>query len=82
MSQLASHNKFKHKLYRDSSIIVLVTFGVLILSGICGIAIVDILNQYGYVYEGSSFGKIFFETVYICIHSVFRLEAHFSRRTG
>ena len=60
MSQLASHNKFKHKLYRDSSIIVLVTFGVLILSGICGIAIVDILNQYGYVYEGSSFGKIFF----------------------
>ena len=64
MSQLASHNKFKHKLYRDSSIIVLVTFGVLILSGICGIAIVDILNQYGYVYEGSSFGKIFCECFY------------------
>ena len=58
MSQLASHNKFRHKLFRDSSIIIIVTFAVLILSGICGIAIVDILkNQHGYQYEASSFGK-------------------------
>ena len=62
MSQLASHNKFRHKLFRDSSIIIIVTFAVLILSGICGIAIVDILrNQHGYQYEASSFGKSKFQ---------------------
>ena len=55
MSQLASHNQFKHKLFRDTSIIVFVTFAVLILSGICGIAMVNIISNYGYQYVASSF---------------------------
>lgn len=57
MSQLASHNKFKHKLFRDTTIIVIVTFAVLILSGICGITMVNIVSHSGYNYVASSFGK-------------------------
>ena len=59
MSQLASHNKFKHNLFRDTSIVVIVTFAVLILSGICGITLVNVISHSGYKYVASSFGKLF-----------------------
>lgn len=55
MSQLASHNKFKHNLFRDTSVIIIVTFAGLILSGVCGITLVNIMNHSGYHYLGSSF---------------------------
>lgn len=55
LSQLASHNKFKHKLFRDTTIVILVTFLVLILSGICGITMVNIISHSGYQYQASSF---------------------------
>ena len=57
MSQLASHNKFKHNLFRDTSIVVIITFAVLILSGICGITLVNVISHSGYKYVASSFGK-------------------------
>ena len=57
MSQLASHNKFKHKLFRDSTIVVLVTVLVLVLSGISGIAIKNLINHSGYQIVASSFGE-------------------------
>ena len=59
MSQLASHNKFKHNLFRDTSIVVIITFAVLILSGICGITLVNVISHSGYKYVASSFGKFF-----------------------
>ena len=62
MSQLASHNKFKHRLFRDTTIVIIVTFTVLILSGICGITMVNIISHSGYQYVGSSFGKTYFLT--------------------
>ena len=69
MSQLASHNKFKHNLFRDTSIVVIVTFAVLILSGICGVTLVNVISHSGYKYVASSFGKLFFCNEFIKITS-------------
>lgn len=55
LSQLASHNKFGSKLLRDTTIIVVTTLTVLILSGITGVAIVNLIRQSGYEYTVSSF---------------------------
>ena len=57
MTQLASHNKFRHKLIRDSTIIVIVTLAILILSGLLGVAMVQMINHRGYEYKVSAFGK-------------------------
>jgi solute carrier family 6 (neurotransmitter transporter) len=55
--QLSSHNSFKHRLLRDTTIIVVVTLVVLILSGLVGVAIVMLIRSSGYDYTVSSFGK-------------------------
>lgn len=54
--QLASHNKFKHNLRRDTTIIILVTLLFLVVSGILGVAIHKLLETSGqYTYIPSSF---------------------------
>ena len=58
MTQLASHNHFRHKLIRDSTLIVIITLAVMILSGLLGVAIVQMINHRGYEYKVSSFGKL------------------------
>lgn len=57
MTQLASHNKFRHPLIRDTSLVALVTLVVLVLSGLVGVVIVQLVNGSGYEYGVSSFGK-------------------------
>lgn len=54
--QLASHNKFKRNLRRDTTIIILVTLLFLVVSGILGVAIHKLLETSGqYTYIPSSF---------------------------
>ena len=56
--QLAAHNKFRHNLRRDSTIIILVTFIFLTVSGILGVAIHKLIETSGqYTYIPSSFGE-------------------------
>ena len=57
MLQMASHNRFKQPLARDSLIIVILTLAILILSGIIGVSTVSLINSFGYEYTASSFGK-------------------------
>ena len=54
---MASHNRFKQPLARDSLIIVILTLAILILSGIIGVSTVSLINSFGYEYTASSFGK-------------------------
>ena len=50
-------NPFKHRLLRDTTIIVFITLVILILSGIVGVAIVLLIRSSGYDYVVSSFGE-------------------------
>nr|CAH7720223.1 unnamed protein product [Callosobruchus chinensis] len=53
--QIASQNKHKHLLQRDSSLVIVVTFTVLILAAFLANTCVLILSSYGYSYIPSSF---------------------------
>lgn len=58
--QIASHNKHKHLLQRDSSLIAVITFAILLLAAFLANTCVQILRSNGYNYLPSSFGKCFF----------------------
>lgn len=60
--QIASHNKHKHLLQRDSSLIAVITISVLLLVAFLANTCIQILKSYGYSYYPSSFGK-FTETL-------------------
>lgn len=55
--QIAAHNKHKHLLQRDTSIVIILTFVVLFLGAFLANTCVQILRHHGYVYTTSSFGK-------------------------
>lgn len=55
--QIAAHNKHKHLLQRDTSLVVILTFVVLLLGAFLANTCVQILRHHGYVYTTSSFGK-------------------------
>jgi len=55
--QIASHNKHKHLLQRDSSLIAVITISVLLLVAFLANTCIQILKSYGYSYYPSSFGK-------------------------
>ena len=54
--QLSSHNRFRHRVIRDTTVVVIVTLVVLVLSGLLGVAITHMLNP-RYEYTASSFGN-------------------------
>ncbi|XP_015599859.1 uncharacterized protein LOC107269926 isoform X2 [Cephus cinctus] len=56
--QIAAHNKHKHLLQRDTSLVVVLTFVVLLLSAFLANTCVQILRSHGYVYTTSSFERI------------------------
>ncbi len=58
MTQLSSHNKFSHNLFRDCSLVGILTLVVMVFSGILGVALVHVINQAGYHYAVSSFGEL------------------------
>lgn len=55
--QIASHNKHKHLLQRDSSLVAVLTFSILLLVAFLANTCVQILKSYGYNYQPDSFGK-------------------------
>lgn len=55
--QIAAHNKHKHLLQRDTSLVVVLTFAVLLLAAFLANTCVQILRHHGYIYTTSSFGK-------------------------
>ncbi|XP_076267742.1 sodium-dependent transporter bedraggled isoform X2 [Rhynchophorus ferrugineus] len=56
--QIASHNKHKHLLQRDSSLVAVITISVLILVAFLANTCVQILKFYGYSYYPSSFERM------------------------
>ncbi len=54
--QLSSHNRFRHRVIRDTTLVVVVTLVVLVLSGLLGVAITHMLSP-RYEYSVSSFGN-------------------------
>lgn len=56
--QITSHNKHKHLLQRDSSLVAVITFTILLLVAFLANTCVQILRSYGYNYIPSSFEKI------------------------
>ena len=54
--QLASHNRWRHRVIRDTTLVVVVPLAVLVLSGLLGVAITHMLNP-RYQYTVSSFGE-------------------------
>lgn len=71
--QIASHNKHKNLLQRDSSLVAVVTFTILLLVAFLANTCVQILKYYGYNYTPGSFGKIFNFFCYIShLHLYFR----------
>ncbi|KAL1492258.1 hypothetical protein ABEB36_012734 [Hypothenemus hampei] len=56
--QIASHNKHKHLLQRDSSLVAVMTISVLLLVAFLANTCVQILKSYGYAYYPSSFERI------------------------
>ncbi|EFN87954.1 Sodium- and chloride-dependent GABA transporter 1, partial [Harpegnathos saltator] len=56
--QIAAHNKHKHLLQRDTSLVVVLTFAVLLLAAFLANTCVQILNHHGYIYTTSSFERI------------------------
>lgn len=54
--QIASHNKHKHLLQRDSSLVAVITFTILLLVAFLANTCVQILKYYGYSYTPDSFG--------------------------
>lgn len=57
--QITSHNKYKHMLQRDSSLIAVITFTILLLVAFLSNTCVQILKSYGYSYLPDSFGESF-----------------------
>jgi solute carrier family 6 (neurotransmitter transporter) len=55
--QIASHNKHKHLLQRDSSLVAVITFTILLLTAFLANTCVQILRSYGYNYLPDSFGE-------------------------
>lgn len=58
--QITSHNRPKHLLHRDASLVVILTLAVLILAAFLANTCVQLLETHGYVYLPSSFGKSFY----------------------
>ncbi|XP_015188524.1 PREDICTED: uncharacterized protein LOC107072804 isoform X2 [Polistes dominula] len=56
--QIAAHNKHKHLLQRDTSLVVVLTFVVLLLVAFLANTCVQILKLHGYIYTTSSFERI------------------------
>ncbi|XP_077255716.1 sodium-dependent transporter bedraggled isoform X1 [Temnothorax americanus] len=56
--QITAHNKHKHLLQRDTSLVVILTFVVLLLGAFLANTCVQILRHHGYVYTTSSFERI------------------------
>lgn len=57
--QITSHNRPKHLLHRDASLVVILTLAVLILAAFLANTCVQLLEAHGYVYLPSSFGESF-----------------------
>lgn len=55
--QITSHNRPKHLLHRDASLVVMLTVAVLVLSAFLANTCVQLLEAHGYVYLPSSFGE-------------------------
>lgn len=55
--QLSSHNKHKHLLQRDSSLVIILTITILMLTAFLANTCVEILHFYGYSYMPNSFGE-------------------------
>ncbi|XP_020300581.1 uncharacterized protein LOC109864096 isoform X2 [Pseudomyrmex gracilis] len=56
--QIAAHNKHKHLLQRDTCLVVILTFVVLVLAAFLANTCVQILRHHGYIYTISSFERI------------------------
>ncbi|XP_034944625.1 uncharacterized protein bdg [Chelonus insularis] len=56
--QIAAHNKHKHLLQRDTSLVIVLTIVVLLLAAFLANTCVQILRHHGYIYTTSSFEKI------------------------
>ncbi|KAK0084679.1 hypothetical protein PV325_006589 [Microctonus aethiopoides] len=56
--QIAAHNKHKHLLQRDTGLVIVLTFVVLLLAAFLANTCVQILRFHGYVYTTSSFEKL------------------------
>ncbi|XP_056631200.1 sodium-dependent transporter bedraggled isoform X2 [Diorhabda sublineata] len=56
--QIASHNRHKHLLQRDSSLVAVITFTILLLVAFLANTCVQILKAYGYSYIPDSFEKM------------------------
>ncbi|XP_054005928.1 sodium-dependent transporter bedraggled isoform X1 [Hylaeus anthracinus] len=56
--QIAAHNKHKHLLQRDTSLVIVLTIIVLLLAALLANTCVQILKHHGYIYNPSSFERI------------------------
>ncbi|XP_043256560.1 sodium-dependent transporter bedraggled isoform X2 [Colletes gigas] len=56
--QIAAHNKHKHLLQRDTSLVIVLTIVVLLLAAFLANTCVQILKHHGYIYIPSSFERI------------------------
>ncbi|XP_043803656.1 sodium-dependent transporter bedraggled isoform X1 [Apis laboriosa] len=56
--QIAAHNKHKHLLQRDTSLVIVLTIAVLLLAAFLANTCVQVLKHHGYIYIPSSFEKI------------------------
>jgi len=55
--QITSHNRPKHLLHRDASLVIILTIAVLVLAAFLANTCVHLLEAHGYMYLPSSFGK-------------------------
>ncbi|CAH0553029.1 unnamed protein product [Brassicogethes aeneus] len=56
--QIASHNRHKHLLQRDSSLVSIITFSILLMVAFLANTCVQILKSYGYSYQPNSFERM------------------------
>ncbi|XP_043588286.1 sodium-dependent transporter bedraggled isoform X2 [Bombus pyrosoma] len=56
--QIAAHNKHKHLLQRDTSLVIVLTLAVLLLAAFLANTCVQVLRHHGYIYIPSSFERI------------------------
>ncbi|XP_050427920.1 sodium-dependent transporter bedraggled isoform X2 [Adelges cooleyi] len=56
--QITSHNRPKHLLHRDASLVVILTIAVLVLAAFLANTCVQLLEAHGYVYLPSSFERV------------------------
>ncbi|CAL7946640.1 unnamed protein product [Xylocopa violacea] len=56
--QIAAHNKHKHLLQRDTSLVIVLTIVVLLLAAFLANTCVKVLRHHGYIYIPSSFERI------------------------